>query len=142
MNLILNIIVLVKKKREYYLNWIIKEEKPVCEEHNREIKFICEVCKEQLCEQCKNCNPNDHQIKNIINCEVISESIMENISLKKDDYKGFNVFEKIFNLYKFSTIFIESVKATGIIRKQKISMKMLMKSKRKMVTALIFLKVI
>ena len=109
-----------KGKKEYYLYLIIKGKKPICEEHNKEIKFFCEFCKDQLCEECKYNNHNEHQIKNIINCEVISEKIMEDISLKKNDFKGFDVFDKIFNLYKFSTIFIKSVREPGIkLRTQK-----------------------
>ena len=49
-----------------------------------------------------------------MNCEVISESIMEDISLKRGDYKGFHILYKILNLYKFSTVFIESMKETGV----------------------------
>ena len=52
--------------------------------------------------------------KNITNLWSHFWKNYDEISLKKDDYQGFDVFKKIFNLYKFSTIFIESVGETGI----------------------------
>ena len=86
--------------RENYLNSIIRDEKPICNNHNNVINFICQDCSTQICEECKNNNHNIHNIKNIINYEVIPESIMNNISEKKDIFKGFVIFEKIFKFYK------------------------------------------
>ena len=90
--------------KEDYLRFIIKEEKPICNNHNDEIKFLCQDCSTQICEQCKNDNHNIHNIKYIISYEAIPEQIMNSISEKEDTFKGFSLFKKIFNFYKNSPI--------------------------------------
>jgi len=89
--------------KENYLHLIIKDEKPICNNHKEEIKYICQDCSTQICEQCKNDNHAIHNIKNIIGNEVIPEQIMTDISDKKDSFKGFPIFEKIFYFYKNSS---------------------------------------
>ena len=106
-----------EKKEEYYLYVLIQDKKPICKKHNHEIYFICEYCSEQICEGCPINNHDGHQIRNIINYEVISYSIMNKILDKKSDFKGFNIFEKIFNFYKSTTIFIKNVKSSFNILK-------------------------
>ena len=91
------------EKKENYLHSIIKDEMPICNKHNdKRIKFICQDCFTQFCEDCKNDIHKEHEVKNIINYEVIPDSIMIAISEKKDEFKGFYIFEKIFNSYKNS----------------------------------------
>ena len=108
-----------KENKEYYLYVILKDEKPICEEHKNEIKFNCRNCKEQICEDCRNNNKHDeHEIINIINCEVISDSIMKDISDKKNEFKGFNIFEKIYTFYKITITFIEKEKLEEINSEQ------------------------
>jgi len=91
----------INETKEEYLYSILKEDKPICREHNnQEIKFYCENCKKQLCIQCKNNDNLDHDIKDILNKEVISFNIMNTIKEKRNDFKGFDVFKKIFDIYK------------------------------------------
>ena len=91
------------EEKENYLHSIIEEEKPICKEHKITIEFMCQDCSTQFCEECRNINHGEHQIKNIINSEVIPEPIMNSISEKKDNFKGFAIFEKIFNFYNNSS---------------------------------------
>ena len=85
---------------EKFLYSIIKEEKPKCKEHiDNEIKYICENCSKQICEECRTKEHNDHQVKNIINNKVISDSINNTVSEQKENFKGFDVFSKIFEFY-------------------------------------------
>ena len=86
--------------KEKYFHLIISENKLNCEEHNSELKYICFNCKKQICIECKDTSHLEHEINTIINNEVIPESIMNTISDKKDNFKGFDLFEKIFNFYK------------------------------------------
>ena len=86
--------------QEKYFHSIISENKLNCDEHNSELKYICENCKKQICIECKDTSHLEHEINTIINNEVITDSIMDNISDKKDIFKGFDLIEKIFNFYK------------------------------------------
>ena len=91
-----------KEEKENCLYSIIKEKKPKCKIHNNEIKFLCRDCNEQLCKSCINYNHNEHNIKNIISYEVISDSIMNIISEKTEEFKGYEIFKKLFYFYKNS----------------------------------------
>ena len=86
--------------KENYFESIKREKKPICNNHNSEIEFICQDCMTKICKECKNKDHDLHNIKNIISHEVIPESIKNIISKKKECFKGFNIFEKIFNFYK------------------------------------------
>ena len=81
-----------EEKNEKFLYSIISGEKPKCKEHNSDINFICESCNKQICEECKNKEHNTHQVKNVINSEIISDSINNIILEKKENFKGFDVF--------------------------------------------------
>ena len=89
-----------KENNEKYLYSIIREEKPKCNEHDKEINFICEDCNKQICEECKNNEHNTHHIKYVINDEIISESINNKISEQKENSKGFDIFSKLNDFYK------------------------------------------
>ena len=89
-----------EESKEKFLYSIIKEEKPKCREHNNnEINFICEDCSKQICQECKSKKHDSHQVKNVINNEVISDSINNIISEQKSNFKGFDVFSKLFEYY-------------------------------------------
>ena len=91
-----------EEKNEKYLYSIISGEKPKCKEHNSDINFICESCNKQICEECKNKEHNTHQVKNVINSEIISDSINNIILEKKENFKGYDVFSKLIENYKIS----------------------------------------
>ena len=89
------------ENKEKYLHEIINDKK-MCDEHfSTEIKYICETCNKQICEKCKDSNAHlEHDIKQIITNEVIPESIMDSIKDKENNFKGFKIFEKIYDFYK------------------------------------------
>ena len=93
------------ENKEKYLHEIIRDKK-ICDEHfATEIKYICETCKKQICQKCKDSNTHlDHDIKPIRNNEVIPESIMDTIKDKQKDFKGFKIFQKIFDFYKITKL--------------------------------------
>ena len=89
------------ENKEEFLQKIISDEKIMCKEHSdSKLKYFCETCKKQICRKCKECKDLAHDTKRIINNEVIPDAIMDTIKDKKDDFKGFDIFEKIFNFYK------------------------------------------
>ena len=93
-----------EKYNEKYLYSIIRGEKPKCKEHDNEIIFICEDCVKQICEKCKINEHNTHKIKNLINKEIISDSINNRFLEHKNDFKGFNAYSKLFEFYNISNL--------------------------------------
>ena len=86
-------------KNEKYIYEIIKENIPLCEEHQKELNLICEDCNIIMCKECKIKHEN-HKIKNIINGDIISEENLNKLEEKKEEFKGINIINKIFNYYK------------------------------------------
>lgn len=87
------------KNPNKFLYQIISEEKGSCDSHREDILFLCEDCNEPLCNECLNEHKN-HNKKNIINKEIISEEIFGKINEKKNEFKGINIIQKIFEFYK------------------------------------------
>lgn len=82
-----------------FLCKIISEEKGSCDSHRDDLIFLCEDCNLPLCDECLK-EHNNHNMKNIINKEIISEEIFEKINEKKDEFKGINIIQKIYEFYK------------------------------------------
>ena len=75
---------------------IISKEKTFCTEHkNPYIKF-CIECEKLLCKDCSDEN-KEHKINLIINKDIITEEIFEKIKKKKDEFKGINVVQNLYN---------------------------------------------
>ena len=91
----------VDNNNEEYLHLLLKDEKIMCVEHNKEIKFICQKCRKQICIECRDASHQFDDVRTIINKGVISESILETISKEEHNLnKGFEIFQKLFNFYK------------------------------------------
>ena len=93
----------INENKEKCLHRLLSSDKKKCDEHsNEEIELYCQICKKQICSECQKNSHINHEIQKIINKNVIPESIMNNISDKKDDFKGYNIFQKLYNFYKNS----------------------------------------
>ena len=95
----------VNENKDNYFHLIISNKILKCQEHpDSDIKYLCEICKKQICRECKECKDSNthlgHDTKYIINNEVIPDSIMDTIKENKDSFKGYDIFEKIFDYYK------------------------------------------
>ena len=110
----------------------------MCDEHfSTEIKYICETCNKQICEKCKDSNAHlEHDIKQIITNEVIPESIMDSIKDKENNFKGFKIFEKIYDFYKqdqirkkihLKRVMKKIMKIMGKLKKNKMNKKIMKK---------------
>ena len=82
-----------------FLHEIISEKPCYCGEHKDVLNFLCESCKIPLCKECLE-NHKEHNIKNILNEEVIPEEIAEKINEKKEEFPGNKIIQKIIELYK------------------------------------------
>ena len=89
-----------EENKENYLYLLLNDKQPSCLEHNKEIKYLCEDCKKQICIDCQKENHKEHNLKQIINKDILSDNIMEIIYNKKDDFKGFDIIDKLFSYYK------------------------------------------
>lgn len=87
-------------KKEKYLYELITE-MPKCDVHDNEnLIFFCNDCNTKFCLSCKkNNNHKHHQFNIIINEDIISDEIMNKILEQKHNFKGFDIFEKIYKLY-------------------------------------------
>ena len=87
-------------KKEKYLYELITE-MPKCDVHDNEnLIFFCNDCNTKFCLSCKkNNNHRLHNISIIIKEDIISDEIMNKILEQKDNFKGFDIFEKIYKLY-------------------------------------------
>ena len=87
-------------KKEKYLYELITE-MPKCDVHDNEnLIFFCNDCNTKFCLVCKkNNNHRLHNISIIIKEDIISDEIMNKILEQKDNFKGFDIFEKIYKLY-------------------------------------------
>ena len=92
-------ICLCREPTQNFFYNIISKNKANCENHKEEIIKFCEDCKELLCKNCPD-EHKEHKIKNIINKDIISEEIMDKIKEKKDEFKGINVLQNIFDFYQ------------------------------------------
>ena len=74
---------------------------PKCDEHyDEKLIFFCENCSKKLCLLCKsNNNHEGHEIKKLISEDYIADEIYHKIEEQKDNFKGFEIFEKIYNFY-------------------------------------------
>ena len=87
-------------KKEKYLYELITE-MPKCDVHDNEnLIFFCNDCNTKFCLSCKkNNNHRLHNISIIIKEDIISDEIMNKILEQKHNFKGFDIFEKIYKLY-------------------------------------------
>ena len=89
-----------EENKENYLYLLLNDKQPSCFEHNKEIKYLCEDCKKQICIDCQKENHKEHNLKQIINKDILSDNNMNIIYNKKDDFKGFDIIDKLFSYYK------------------------------------------
>ena len=89
---------LCRDPTQKYFYDIISKDKTFCNTHNHQNIKICEECEKFLCKDCSDEN-KEHKINLITNKDVISEEIMKKIKEKKEEFKGINVLQNIFNFY-------------------------------------------
>ena len=85
--------------RYAYFSSLITEDKPknLCKKHSsNELLYFCEICRTQICEICKEENHINHDINDIFNNEIIKR-ILRIANVKKDEFNGYKILEKIFN---------------------------------------------
>ena len=87
------------KNCQKLLYQIISDDPSYCDDHRNKLNFLCEKCNKLLCEECLE-EHKEHKIKDIINEEVISEELIEKINENKDEFKGYNIIQKIIAFYK------------------------------------------
>ena len=87
------------EKTPKFFYQIISDHPSYCEKHRNELKFLYEKSNILLCKECLE-EHKEYTIKNIINKEVIPEEIMTKINEQKDEFKGFNIINKIYEFYR------------------------------------------
>ena len=88
-----------KGNNKKFFYQIISDEQIFCGAHEKELILFCEICNIHICKECTK-EHKGHQIKNLINKEIISEEMITKIMEKKDIFNGFDIIQKIFEFYK------------------------------------------
>ena len=88
--------------QKYFYN-IISKDKTFCDFHRYPNIKICEDCEKLLCKDCSN-EHKEHKINLIINKDIISEEIMQKIKEKKEEFKGINILQNLFDFYHYEKI--------------------------------------
>ena len=91
---------------------IISENQNYCQSHRSELISLCENCNTLACKECLK-DHKEHRMKVIIDKEIISDEIQNEIIKKKEEFKGFHIVEKIFQLYQKGKYITEIRKHNG-----------------------------
>ena len=88
-----------KNQQKYFYEILSEKINNYCELHKYELNQFCEICNILLCVKCKETH-NMHIIKEIINRDVISDEIINQVQEKKVEFPGIDIINDIYNFYR------------------------------------------